>query len=82
MIVQKAFRKLFHHLIFYKKIINFENRNNANKSFANPPKSGCVCEIMFWVFTSYGQREQTEPQQSRANLWQVTKEKRAVGRSK
>jgi hypothetical protein len=37
---------------------------------------------MFWVFTSYGQREQTEPQQSIANLWQVTKEKRAGGRGK
>ena len=28
----------------------------------------------------YEQREQTEPQQSKANLWQVTKEKRADGR--
>jgi hypothetical protein len=30
----------------------------------------------------YEQREQTEPQQSKANLWQVTKEKRAGGRGK
>ena len=35
-----------------------------------------------YSLSRYEQREQTEPQQSRANLWQVTKEKRAVGRGK
>jgi hypothetical protein len=30
----------------------------------------------------YEPREQTEPQQSKANLWQVTKQKRAGGRGK
>jgi site-specific recombinase XerC len=38
----KGIQKFVSPFDFFIKNINFEKGNNTNKSFANPPKNGCI----------------------------------------